>query len=91
MTRSDPDDIRKWRRDTTFWLRFALVASFIAFAGQVAGVVVRLTESAPPTLHTRRITVGNETVTLEIPDGQCASALGVSICVPFSSSPKVSP
>jgi len=79
------------RRSPAFWVRIVIVFATISACGDIAALILRLCEPSPPTLHTRRITVGDKTVSLEIPDGQCASALGVTICVPDSSSRKVSP
>lgn len=89
---SDPDtDWRVLPRRATFWFRIALVFACASLIGQVVVFVASLSAPRPPTIHTRRITVGDRSVSIEIPDGQCATALGVTICVPDHPPRKVSP
>lgn len=85
-------------RRTRFWTHIALCFTVAGLAAQAAILVNRWTAPRPPTMHTRRVCrddgqIGYEhdCVRIEIPDGQCAKALGVTICVPDPSSRKVSP
>ena len=86
MTRSTlPDDVQfaVLQRRARFWFRIAMCLTFVSLAGQIAFMIVRWTEPRPPTMHTRGIIASDgRRVSLEIPDGQCATALGVTICVP---------